>query len=158
MSQCPCGSGLGFGACCEPVITGASPAASPEALMRSRYSAYAVGALDHLRDSLHPGHRGDYDEEGARRWAEGSEWLSLEVRDTDGDDERGTVEFVATYRRKGEKRHHHEVGRFERHEGRWYYTDGRLVTPGTVRNDGPRIGRNDPCVCGSGKKYKKCCG
>lgn len=158
MSQCPCGSGLGFEACCEPVITGASPAASPEALMRSRYTAYAVGALDHLLESLHPDHRADYDAEGARRWAEGSDWLALEVRETVADEERGTVEFVATYRRKGEKRSHHEIGRFERHKGRWYYTDGQMVTPGTVRHDGPRVGRNDPCICGSGKKYKKCCG
>lgn len=28
----------------------------------------------------------------------------------------------------------------------------------TVRNEGPKIGRNDPCPCGSGKKYKNCCG
>ena len=28
----------------------------------------------------------------------------------------------------------------------------------TVRRDGGKVGRNDPCPCGSGKKYKQCCG
>ena len=28
----------------------------------------------------------------------------------------------------------------------------------TVINEGPKVGRNDPCTCGSGKKYKNCCG
>src|SRR5690606_27110154 len=102
--------------------------------------------------------RADYDAEGARRWAEGSDWLALAVRETVADEERGTVEFVATYRRKGGKRSHHEIGRFEGHKGRWYHTDGQMTTTGTVRHDGPRVGRNDPCICGSGKKYKKCCG
>ena len=161
MTQCPCGSALAYEACCEPVITGAAPAATPEALMRSRYSAYAMKALDHLKESLHPEHRADYDAEGAKRWAEGSEWLKLEVFETSGggeDEDEGTVEFAATYRRKGEKVTHREEARFTRHKGRWYYTDGRMVTPGTVRNEGPKVGRNDPCTCGSGKKYKKCCG
>jgi len=87
--------------------------------------------------------------------------LKLEIVDTTGggaDDDEGTVEFIATYRQKGVTHNHHEVGEFRRHKGCWYYTDGKMVTPGTQRNEGPRTGRNDPCPCGSGKKYKKCCG
>jgi SEC-C motif-containing protein len=144
------------------VINGTTPAATPEALMRSRYSAYAMQAMEHLKESLHPEHRADYDDDGAKQWAESSEWMGLEIRSTSGggpDDEEGTVEFLARYRRKGgEKLAHHEEARFTRHKGRWYYVDGRMVTAGTVRNDGPKVGRNDPCTCGSGKKYKKCCG
>jgi len=161
MNECPCGSGKPYAECCEPAITGAAPAATAEALMRSRYSAYVLKELDYLRDSLHPDQREDYDAEGARRWAEGSEWLQLEIVDTAGggpDEETGTVEFIATYRRKGVKHAHHEEGTFTRHKDRWYYAEGRMVTPGTVRNETPRPGRNDPCVCGSGKKFKKCCG
>src|SRR3569833_3134762 len=74
------------------------------------------------------------------------------------DEDEGTVEFIATYRQKGSKIAHHELGNFVRQNGRWYYADGKLFTPGTVRNEGPKVGRNDPCPCGSGKKYKKCCG
>jgi len=33
---------------------------------------------------------------------------------------------------------------------------GGRITP--IRRDKPKIGRNDPCTCGSGKKFKKCCG
>ena len=126
--------------------------------MRSRYSAYARHELAHLKESLHPDSRTDYDEPGAQRWAEGSEWLQLEVVDSSGNDREGLVEFIATYRRKGTKHVHHENARFVRHQDRWYYMDGNMVTPGTVRRESPRVGRNDPCTCGSGKKYKKCCG
>ncbi len=158
MTQCPCGSALSYEACCEPIILGATPAATPEALMRSRYTAFSRQALAHLKESLHPDSRADYDEAGAQRWAEDSEWLQLEVVDSSGDEEEGQVEFIATYRRKGVKHVHHENAHFVRHKDRWYYMDGDMVTPGTVRREGPRVGRNDPCLCGSGKKYKKCCG
>lgn len=161
MTPCPCGSAQPYESCCEPVISGRTPAPTAEALMRSRYAAYARGALDHLRDSLHPDHRNDYDEEGARRWAETSEWLGLEIVATEAGgegDEEGTVEFIAEYRRKGEKHAHHEIASFQRHQNRWYYVDGHMPTQGTVRKAGPKIGRNDPCTCGSGRKYKKCCG
>lgn len=158
MTLCPCGSELNYEACCEPIILGTAPAATPEALMRSRYTAYARQELAHLKESLHPDSRTDYDEAGAQRWAEGSEWLQLEVVSSSGDEKEGLVEFIATYRRKGVKHVHHENARFVRHKDRWYYMDGGMVTPGTVRREGPRVGRNDPCICGSGKKYKKCCG
>lgn len=161
MNPCPCGSGREFDACCGPVLSGACPAATAEALMRSRYSAFAVKELDYLEKSLHPDYRADHDPAATRRWADSSEWVRLEILDVqDGGtgDDTGSVEFVATYRQKGVTHAHHEAGQFTRHEGRWYYTDGKMVTPGTRRNEGPKIGRNDPCACGSGKKYKKCCG
>jgi SEC-C motif-containing protein len=129
--------------------------------MRSRYSAYVVDAIGYLGETLHPSHRSDYDEQSTRRWAEKSDWLGLEVRSTeDGgeNDDQGVVEFVAHFKEKGVVRSHHEYSRFSRHNGRWYYVDGKLATPETVVNTQPKVGRNDPCPCGSGKKYKKCCG
>jgi uncharacterized protein YecA (UPF0149 family) len=30
--------------------------------------------------------------------------------------------------------------------------------PAPIESEEPKVGRNDPCPCGSGKKYKKCCG
>ena len=160
MSDCPCGSGLPYEACCGPVHAGAVPAASPEALMRSRYSAYVRGDIDYLHDTLHPDSRADHDREAARRWASQSEWLGLDIRGTEpgsGDDE-GFVEFVAKFRERGVLRQHHERSRFARLGGRWYYVDGAPPKTATLRHEGPRVGRNDPCPCGSGKKYKKCCG
>lgn len=161
MNQCPCNSGNSYDDCCGAVIGGRRTAATAEALMRSRYSAFAKKEIDYLKESLHPDHRHDYDPVATRQWAENSEWLNLEVVEAKGgseNDDEGTVEFIASYRQKGTRLAHHELGNFKRTRGRWYYTDGKLVTPGTVRNESPKVGRNDPCPCGSGKKYKKCCG
>lgn len=161
MSQCPCESGKEYEACCGPVIRGSQTAPTAEALMRSRYSAFAKGEIEYLKQSLRPDQRADYDPVATQHWADKSEWLKLEIIETGAggkDDEEGTVEFIASYRQKGNTHVHHEVAHFSRRNGIWYYTDGKIVTPGTVRNEGPKIGRNDPCPCGSGKKYKKCCG
>lgn len=161
MSLCPCGSGLSYAECCEPAHSGAALPKTAEALMRSRYSAYAKGAIQWLGDTLHPSNRGDWDEGATRRWAEQSEWLGLEVVATEQgaeDDAEGFVEFVATFKEKGATRKHHERARFQKKDGRWFYLDGTLLKPETLRHEAPKVGRNDPCPCGSGKKYKKCCG
>ena len=160
MESCPCASGQEYEACCGAIIDGTRDAPTAEALMRSRYSAFVKGKLSHLRESLHPDSRRDYDPVSTQKWSEQSEWEKLEVLHSTGGehDDTGVVEFMATYRQKGARLTHHELAEFSRFQGRWYYVDGKLVSPGTVRNEGPRLGRNDPCSCGSGKKYKKCCG
>lgn len=142
-------------------MTGAAAAPTAEALMRSRYSAYVEHAVDYLGDTLHPEHSSDWDREATRRWAESAEWLGLEILSTEAGqsgDSEGWVEFVARFNEGGKLQQHHERSRFRVHEGRWYYVDGELPKPQTQRHEGPRVGRNDPCPCGSGKKYKKCCG
>jgi len=158
---CPCCSGLDFAACCEPYISGARDAPDPAALMRSRYTAYALQIMPYLFATLHPDQRHDYDEEGATRWARESEWENLEIVDVSpitAQGTTGTVEFKATYRRKGEKLVHHERAEFRRSGDTWYFFDGRMVGPAQLRRSTPKVGRNDPCPCGSGRKYKKCCG
>jgi SEC-C motif-containing protein len=161
MSDCPCGSGAEYAACCEPVLSGAEPAITAEALMRARYSAYIKGKIAFLGESLHPGSRHDWDEAATRKWAEQSQWLGLEVRSTENgqeEDEEGMVEFIAAYKEDGLLKQHHERSLFRKEGGRWYYVDGKLPTPETIKREAPKVGRNDPCPCGSGKKYKKCCG
>ncbi len=161
MSLCPCGSALEFDACCGPLLAGDRPAVTAEALMRSRYSAFVTKAIDYLGESLHPAHRHDHDAAATRRWAENSEWLGLEILATEGGgegDEQGVVEFEVSYKEKGVVRRYHERSQFQKENGRWYFVDGKIVTPGTQVHSGPKVGRNDPCPCGSGKKYKKCCG
>ncbi|MGD2117775.1 MAG: YchJ family protein [Chromatiales bacterium] len=160
MSLCPCGSGREFADCCEPFILGNSLPETAEQLMRSRYSAYASEQVEYLHDSLHPQHREDHDINAARKWAKESDWLGLEIVATEqggADDATGVVEFRASYRDKGVTRQVHEISRFEKVDGRWYYVDGDMPKPETVRHEA-KVGRNDPCPCGSGKKYKKCCG
>jgi len=159
MDPCPCGSGQGYGVCCEPVIRGARAAETAEQLMRARYSAHAKVEVDFLYASTHPDHRRGYDHQGTRRWAAESEWRGLEILHCEGggpQDERGTVEFIARFRDKNGLRSHHERGGFLRHAGGWCFTEGEMVkAPPLVSS---KVGRNDPCPCGSGKKHKKCCG
>jgi SEC-C motif-containing protein len=151
---------LAFEACCGPVIAGA-PAATAEALMRSRYSAYAKRSYEHLERSLGTAQRKDYVPEEAKRWAESSEWLGLTILRTEKggpDDAEGLVEFSARFRAEGKDYEHVETALFGREDGRWVYA-GQVPPKGqTVRRETPKVGRNDPCPCGSGRKYKKCCG
>lgn len=161
MSICPCGSQLPFESCCRPLIAGEHSAATAEALMRSRYTAYVVGAVDYLHDTLHPDYRSDHDREATRRWAAESAWLGLQIVSTEQggeEDQVGVVEFIASYKEKGMARRYHELSRFLRVDGNWFYVDGEVQRPGTVVNEKGKVGRNDPCPCGSGKKYKYCCG
>jgi SEC-C motif-containing protein len=161
MVACYCGSGSEFEVCCGPVVSGDSQAQTAEALMRARYSAFVTRQIDFLHASLHPEHRQDHDVEATRRWAEKADWLGLQIVNTQAGgtgDEQGSVEFIATYKQDGVVKPHHEISRFSRQDGVWYYVDGDLVMPKTNTRDKPKVGRNDPCPCGSGKKFKKCCG
>jgi SEC-C motif-containing protein len=160
-SACPCNSGLSYDACCEPLIRGTVKAPGPEALMRARYSAFAHEEMPYLLETLHPGQRNDYDEAGAAKWARESDWTGLEILKVTGDpatENTGSVEFRACYRRNNEKLEHHELAEFRKTNGIWYFYDGKMVAPGQFQRETPKVGRNDPCPCGSGKKFKKCCG
>lgn len=161
MSDCPCGSGQAFAACCGPIIDGTQPAATAEALMRSRYTAYVRHAYAHLRDSLSAEERKDFVLEQARSWSESSDWLGLKIlRVEQGgpEDAEGQVEFTARFRTGGKEHEHHEIAKFSREDGRWVYAGQVVEKVETYHREAPKIGRNDPCPCGSGKKYKKCCG
>lgn len=161
MTLCPCGTEQNYSDCCEPAHTGATPSKTAEALMRSRYCAYVKKCIPYLGESLHPDHREDWSEEETGRWADNSDWLSLKIVATEAGtakDNDGIVEFLATYKENGSQKQHHEVSRFSKLNDHWYYVDGEVPKPVTIRNASPKIGRNDPCSCGSGKKYKKCCG
>ncbi|MDY0162696.1 YchJ family protein [Desulfobotulus sp.] len=161
MEQCPCGSGAAYDACCEPHIMGKIPAPTAEALMRSRYTAYVRVAMDYILDTTHPDQREDYDAAGAKQWAESSQWHGLEILAQDKgmeSDTEGAVEFAAHFSQDGKRFVHHERAIFRKGEDtRWYFYDGQPVTPVTIRRESPKVGRNEPCPCGSGKKYKKCC-
>jgi len=160
MSNCPCGSEQPYSSCCEPAHNGSCPSKTAEALMRSRYSAYVKKCIPYLGESLHPDHRDDWSEEDTITWADNSEWLSLEILATEKgleNDTEGMVEFVATYMEGKQKTRHHELSRFMKVNDKWCYVDGATPKPETIRNTTPKIGRNEPCPCGSGKKYKKCC-
>jgi SEC-C motif-containing protein len=129
--------------------------------MRSRYSAFVEGNIDYVMDTHDPDTRGQIDRDGTEQWANESEWLGLEVLDLDRggpEDNFGRVDFCATYKLKGTTVEHRESATFRKHNDTWLFVDGEQIAGPPVKREGPKIGRNDPCTCGSGKKYKKCCG
>lgn len=159
MVLCPCGSSRPYSDCCEPLITGKRTAETAEQMMRSRYSAYSRVEIDYIYETTHPDHRADYDPDGTRKWAEESEWEGLEIvstKDGGSKDERGEVEFVARFCEQGVLKSHHEIADFRKLDGKWYFTDGRSAPQKPLVSS--KIGRNEPCPCGSGAKFKKCCG
>lgn len=123
--------------------------------MRSRYVAYARKDFAYVVRTWHEPNRpaiGDFDDQDS------IEWTGLDVQATEAggpEDQEGMVEFVATCEVDGALRRLHEKSSFVRLDDQWYYVDGEIVTPQPVRS--AKIGRNEPCPCGSGKKYKKCC-
>jgi SEC-C motif domain protein len=117
--------------------------------MRSRYTAFALENEDYLRSSWHTSTR-----PAGALLAAGTRWCGLNIIDTASDGDQGYVRFVATFQEVQEKGWHQlqESSRFVREDGRWFYLEG------DARWLALRPGRNDECPCGSGKKYKKCCG
>lgn len=125
-ARCPCGSGDIFGDCCGPVLRQERRAGTAQALMRSRYTAFAVRDLEHLLASWHPRTRPPR-EELAGSLAQDVRWLRLEVLATalgGPFDDTGTVEFVAISKSEQGRQEQHEVSRFLREDGSWYYVDG----------------------------------
>ena len=159
MTNCTCGSGLNFDTCCGPILAGA-PAPTAEALLRSRYTAFANGNTGYLVETLTPDVRDTFDQIEAEGTAAEAEWTGLTLRTITGggvDDDTGTIEFVANFRLRGERRVHHELSQFRREDGRWLCAGGQM-NPVPIPVKVEKVGRNDPCSCGSGKKFKKCCG
>jgi len=136
---CSCGSGAPFANCCQPVIDH-DDAASAQALMRSRYTAYVRGCWDYLHQSWHP------DTRPSHVSPTDTDWLGLsiiKVTDT-------TVEFIAGFREQGKIMALHEISYFVQVGKHWRYVDGQCEVS--------EAGRNTVCPCGSGKKTKRCCG
>jgi SEC-C motif-containing protein len=164
MKNCPCGSGRSYAECCEPYITGKAKAPTAEALMRSRYSAYAEHEIDYIINTCVHKDEDNIDYKSTRDWSEQSNWLGLKIVSVEKGgptDTEGTVEFEARYEQHGLKDVHHERAKFKRdtsggNAGAWLYDEGHVI-PRTITRSGPKTGRNDPCPCGSGKKYKHCC-
>ena len=156
---CPCGSGILFSECCEPIIKGARESETAEELMRARYSAFVTHAIDFVVASTHSRTRKDVDLTFIREWSENSTWHGLEILETKQVNEnKAFVSFEAQFTQGGEEQRHRERSLFERENGEWRFVTGDELKNPTVRYETPPPGRNDPCPCGSGKKYKKCHG
>lgn len=131
--KCPCGSGKPFNFCCEPALDGHKPAQTAEALMRSRYTAFALGCVDYLIKTTAEEHRNEDDAEVLKEQIQATTWLGLEIVDTNNgqaDDEHGTVEFIAHFESDDHQASLHEISRFRKQQHHWYYVDGDVEISG----------------------------
>jgi len=159
MSLCPCGSNTEFDLCCASYLAG-KLAPTAEALMRSRYTAHVMGNIDHIVRTYVLEERGEDYRDKVKHTVDQTKWLGLEILSTkDGgpDDQTGQVEYTYRYTQKGHIFLQQEIGNFVRKNGAWLYKDS-VVNPKSGALPVYKQGRNDVCACGSGKKYKKCCG
>ncbi len=120
--------------------------------MRSRYTAHVLRRWPYLERTWHRSSRPERVDGPPRHWRD------LQILRTEGggrDEEQGTVEYRARFLAGNRLSVLREVSRFVREQGEWFYLDGELIAEPAM--DMGRTGRNHPCPCGSGKKFKKCC-
>jgi len=152
MTSCYCGSTKPYSDCCQPIHNDHQKAVTPEQLMRSRYSAHVLGLVDFVVNTYHPSCGAENQREAIAESVQ-SAWQKLEVINSQAGKtaDEGFVHFKAFFKDQGKEFCLEERSRFVRENGLWYYIDGEFPQHA-------KVGRNDPCPCGSGKKFKKCCG
>lgn len=151
---CPCGSKLPYPKCCGRFHSGRLTASTAEELMRSRYSAFCLQLPDYLFTTLHPTRRKPDELANLQRAVTQGNWTGLEIvskRQGEIGDEQGYVAFRAHHEEQEQASVLEENSRFVKEKGTWFYVDGEFAPEKPP-------GRNEPCWCGSGKKYKKCHG
>lgn len=182
MQKCPCCSGKEFTICCEPLLLGKQHAETPEQLMRSRYTAFAQRDVDYIFATMTGPALTNVSREETQAFVDHVKWTGLEIIDispiksshevnnkNNESDEKlesyqeGFVEFAAHYIEDDDAQILSERSRFiKKDNDKWFYISGehKVVRPEKTNQISTKKnmpGRNDPCFCGSGKKYKKCC-
>jgi SEC-C motif domain protein len=137
-------------------LTEQRQAANAEELMRSRFTAHVVGDYRHLHRTYLGTARQPYAEVTD---APQVKWTRLVIHAHEPGPKPDTafVDFAAYYEEAGAEQALHEKAEFAKIDGAWIYTRAVRSGPAPVKAR-PKVGRNDPCPCGSGKKYKHCCG
>ena len=126
-NKCPCGSGLSYSACCEPIIFGKKDAETAQKLMRSRYTAFTQADVDYLMRSHSAKTRPVKERKIIERWAKSVAWMGLTILNTEAgeaNDETGYVEFKANYLENGKPKQIHEKSFFQRENWKWVYVSG----------------------------------
>ena len=146
---CPCGQG-DYQHCCQPLHIGQANAESASQLMRSRYSAFALQQIDYIVQTTALGQQASLDVGAIADWSKSNQWLKLEVLNSNEklDKNHAQVEFKAHYHDGKQTQIHHEISHFVQHQARWYFLDPTTGQQPTMKQ---------PCICGSGKKFKQCC-
>ena len=158
---CYCGSNITFNQCCQPFHMGTALPKTPEALMRSRYSAYAVNDAHYIYNTYANAKKNDNPLDDITQWAQQTQWLKLKIKnasahslDNISSEKLATVSFDAYYQHNHQFYKMSECSRFVIEQDQWRYLEGDVAVHLELKQ--PK--RNDPCFCLSGKKFKKCCG
>ena len=148
-SACPCQSNKSYGDCCGRFHTHAQFPETAEQLMRSRYAAYVLKNVPYIVDTTVPSQQALLNVQAIQTWAEETQWLGLKILNTESlTKTQSAVEFNAVFQGEEGEQSHHERSIFVKIDDRWYFVDPTVPLP-TMKQ---------PCVCGSGKKFKHCCG
>lgn len=126
--------------------------------MRSRYTAFTMKNLDHVERTHAPEVRDDFNRAEAERMADETEWHGLHIHKTKDYGETAEVEFIIRVRQDQKTVSKAAQSRFRKIDGEWLYVSSKPAPHLASLRTQEKIGRNDLCTCGSGKKYKKCCG
>ncbi|WP_454781059.1 YchJ family protein [Legionella sp. WA2022007384] len=156
MSLCPCGSQNKYELCCGLYLEKKQHPETPEQLMRSRYTAYSMGNIDYIKNTMKGKALIGFNEFEADLWAKSVTWISLDVLNTNTPaPDKSFVEFAARYSEGNKVQIIHEVSEFHRENDRWFYVSG-VHKHSLEKIRKPKVARNAPCPCGSGKKFKNC--
>jgi SEC-C motif-containing protein len=154
IKKCFCGNTLAFEQCCKPIIDGQLNAKDAEALMRSRFSAYFINDYQYILKTYTPANRSKLTIKELATSAQDTQWLSLQVLAHQTQEKMAKVEFKAFYKMGDSYFVMHELSGFVFEAGNWLYADGEIQKgSGEYTPE-----RNSQCLCGSTKKFKKCCG
>lgn len=150
MTACYCRSGKNYTECCEPFHLKAKIPETAEQLMRSRYSAYTLVNIPYIVETTVPNQQKYLDQAAMKAWGEHTKWAGLEIIKflPNLSKIHSQVEFKAFFDTEEGKEAHHESSLFVSINERWYFVDPTVPLPN----------QKQPCVCGSGKKFKHCCG
>ncbi len=150
MQLCPCESGKLYGECCAPYHLQQKQPENAEQLMRSRYSAYALQQIDYIMQTTVPSQRALIVPNDVAAWARSVGFMGLVVHRhvPKIGAKHAQVEFTAQLQQNGQIQPHHELSSFVNIDGAWYFIDPTVWFPSM----------KSPCICGSGKKFKACCG
>ncbi|AGI31336.1 TPA: YchJ family protein [Mannheimia haemolytica] len=150
ITACPCQTGKRYAECCQPFHLKQTFASTAEQLMRSRYSAYTLVNIPYIVETTVPSQQKLLDQTAMKEWAENTKWVGLSVLNHLPSLSRihSQVEFKAFFDTDEGIQGHHETSLFVQIDERWFFVDPTVPLPH----------QKQPCVCGSGKKFKHCCG
>ena len=168
MPLCPCQvspkltfltAPIAYSDCCQPYHEGISKAETAERLMRTRYSAFVLVKPEYIVKTTLPAQQSLLDMKAIEKWAKETNWAGLEIVEHTSKlgKRHAQVEFKAYYHEvdssgealKEKQQAHHERSTFVKVDENWYFLDPTVTI---------NVTQKQPCICGSGEKFKRCCG